>query len=109
MLTKYGITKSDVDFKVVPCGDLKFALVDTEDYNRIAAYRWLAIRPRGCCYAIRKASSGNQKFYVAMHRQIMHCPRSKIVHHINGHTLDNRKANLHVMSKNEHHHLHKFD
>lgn len=86
----------------------KIVLIDKEDAPRITCYNWFLRRVRSRYYAVRKVKSKNKTFLVHMHRQIMHCPTGKIVHHINRNGLDNRKENLRVMFQKEHHILHRF-
>lgn len=77
------------------------AIVDDEDYDRLSVWNWTGSeRPWGT-YAYRHgrreyASRGKVErrtgFY--MHRVIMGAKSGQIVDHINGNTLDNRRANL---------------
>lgn len=65
------------------------ALVDDEDYAFLCKYRWRA----------RWGSTGKKPYVVAtvrLHRLVTNCPEDLMVDHINGDTLDNRKANLRV-------------
>ena len=72
------------------------AVVDPEDYEEQSRHKWYALRgdktsiPR--YYACRK-KNGRRVF---MHREIMNCPPGMEVDHINGDTLDNRRANLRI-------------
>ncbi len=76
----------------------RFALVDDEDYEKLMKFSW-AFNPEGLGYAVRK---GNQRRgeprTIQMHREIldMVCDKTKnkIIDHINGNGLDNRKSNL---------------
>lgn len=67
------------------------ALVDDEDYERVACHRWYC-EPHG--YAARK--DGDRKVY--MHRFVFDDPSVAQVDHINGDRLDNRRANLRAAS-----------
>jgi hypothetical protein len=74
----------------------KYAIVDPEDYERLAKYRWQAVKSRNTFYAIRcsrRDRNGARKYY-QMHREIMKIEDNKVCDHINGNGLDNRKANL---------------
>lgn len=71
-----------------------FALVDDEDYCRVAeAGRWLAV-PGGAgrYYARRRLGLGLHSFLLGT---------TRIVDHVNGDTLDNRRANLRVASASQ--------
>ena len=91
---------------IIPLGGGKYATVDIEDFERLKRYKWHVHRWGNTYYAARVVRSKNSTFHVYMHRQIMHCPRGKVVHHLNGRGLDNRKANLLVCSKQEHNFFH---
>lgn len=67
------------------------ALVDDEDYDRIAATRWYLT---GAGYACRLHSQ-------LMHRVIASAPAGLHVDHINHDKLDNRRANLRVCTPSE--------
>lgn len=75
------------------------ALVDNEDYERIAVHRWqvnFSNRPgRGrLLYANRHTTVEGVKESFFMHRVILGPKRGEVVHHVNGDGLDNRRANL---------------
>lgn len=70
----------------------RFAMVDAEDYDRLAKYRWYCIGSQGYLYAIR--SEANRM--IKMHRDIVQPPTGLYVDHKNHNTLDNRKSNLRV-------------
>ena len=89
-------------FRRIPLTQGKYAIVDPEDYERIAKYKWFAIRFERGYYAVRTAkdSKGRQR-NVRMHREIMGEPKGKIIDHINHNGLDNRKANLRVVTRQQ--------
>ncbi len=67
------------------------ALVDDEDYPRLAAFRWYANRrPHGIFYATRMI----EKKIRYMHHDVIGKASGLHVDHLNGNALDNRKANL---------------
>jgi hypothetical protein len=65
-------------------------IVDKEDFNNLAFYRWYTDGD----YAYRKQH--NKKLY--MHRVINGTPENMDTDHINGNRLDNRKSNLRTAS-----------
>ena len=73
--------------KKIPLGHGQFAIVDDEDYELVSKYRWHSMKngQTDHVYAATK---------VRMHRLVIDAPPGYMVDHINGDTLDNRKANL---------------
>ncbi|MDQ6906714.1 MAG: AP2 domain-containing protein [Chloroflexota bacterium] len=84
----------------IPLTRGKYALVDAEDFPRLAAYRWHAFHDRkdGRWLAVRgeririEGRSVNRNVW--MHREILGAPDGMPVEHLNDDGLDNRKANL---------------
>lgn len=64
-----------------------FALVDDEDFDLVAAYKW---RVCGSGYAFRT----HKKKSIFMHHMILDAPGGYLRDHINGDRLDNRRSNL---------------
>ena len=64
----------------------QFALVDDEDYERVAAVRWR--EENGLAVA------ANQRPRLTMHRFVLEAPAGQDVFHRNRDTLDNRRENL---------------
>lgn len=83
----------------------KWVLVDMDDYERLAVYNWFPTESHGKVYAVRNNWDGEHKTNkrIRMHREIMGLePGDKrSIDHINGDTLDNRKANLRAVSHQE--------
>jgi hypothetical protein len=79
----------------IPLTQGKVALVDDEDFERVAKYPWFLLRSGTCRYAIRNARSGGCRL---MHQLIL---GTRGVDHVNGDGLDNRRANLRVAAQSE--------
>ncbi len=76
----------------------KFALVDNEDFEKLSKFKWSAWRNKKTFYAARKIRKAGQQFSILMHRLIMDAPADMQVDHINGDGLDNRRANLRLVT-----------
>ena len=74
----------------IPLTRGKFALVDAEDYYRLAKFNWHAMLGRTTTYAARRASGKAIK----MHRVIMDAPEGLVVDHIDHNGLNNTRTNL---------------
>lgn len=90
--------------KVIDCRTKKyplaFAIVDEDDWEFLSCWTW-SLDGRG--YPRRNDPSQKGKS-ILMHRQIMRVfdsGRVRIVDHINGNPLDNRKVNLRVCTSAE--------
>lgn len=81
----------------IPLTQNKIALVDQEDYGRLAQFSWYAYRERksGRWYARRTLRVGGKGGTLDMHRAVLEAPDDTRVDHVrNEHSLDNRRANL---------------
>lgn len=76
-------------------GDAGFAVVDAADYPALATKSWTTLRSSGRLYARTRSGS-------LMHREIMQAPRGRPTHHRRSDTLDNRRANLIVLTPTQH-------
>jgi hypothetical protein len=88
------------------CGENRYAIIDKEDYARLANFRWYA-RVTPCTIYVVGFFHG--KYIGYMHRVIMRLPKGnkKQIDHINHNGLDNRKSNLRVVSHKEQHYNRK--
>lgn len=89
--------------KALPLIVLKSVIVDDEDYELLKNTIWYVSVSSGRMYARRQTQKSRPVGETWMHRIIAQCPKGKIVHHINGNALDNRRHNLHVTTKELHH------
>lgn len=74
-----------------------FTLVDDEDFEYLSQYSWIK-HARG--YVIRRA---NRTTMIWMHREIKGLPSDdkRMIDHINGNRLDNRRENLRIATKSQ--------
>jgi hypothetical protein len=70
----------------------KFAIVDAADYDYLSRFRWHAKEARGRFYAATVIDGKS----VTMHQLLMDPPPGKVIDHINGNGLDNRRQNMRI-------------
>lgn len=91
--------------KTIPLTQGKFAIVDDDDYEELAMFKWYAYKAPYTFYAERKLrKEGRRLLYpLKMHRLIMRLGEGfhVVVDHINGNGLDNRKENLRICQRSE--------
>ena len=83
--------------QTIPLTQGRVALIDDADFARISQSKWYLHHGN----AERKQTIGTRRIVVPMAREILRCPPDKVVDHINGDKLDNRRTNLRVASKAE--------
>lgn len=85
--------------KQIPLTRGMFAIVDTEDFDKLASYSWRAKveTTTDTFYAVTDSHKGG-KHSIYMHRLIMGDPVGMYIDHINHNALDNRKENLRVVT-----------
>jgi len=83
------------------------ALVNDADYEKISEYNWYATRAttkwRQKFYATRKRPGDSKRRNIYMHRDIIAAPAGMQVDHINGNPLDNRRANIRIVTNRVNH------
>lgn len=72
-------------------------VVDDDDYDAVADRSWYAHRSNTSVYARAKIHGRN----TPMHRWLLRAVAGKLVDHVNGNTLDNRRVNLRLCSHSE--------
>jgi len=80
--------------KSIPLTKGMTALVDDADFDKVNKYKWYVNQH---CYAIR-VEKGR---IIHMHRFIAGNQPGKVVDHINGNTVDNRRENLRICTNKE--------
>jgi len=84
-------------FRRIPLTKGKFAIVDPDDYYRLSEYKWFVSGGiSNNFYAVRRGPNRNglRRTVIRMHREVANTPDGMVCDHINGNSLDNRKANL---------------
>lgn len=81
----------------------KYALVDDEDFEELSKYKWYSSRVEHLFYPRRSVKTEKGQLTIRMYRQIMGLEHGdgKIVDHINGNPLDNRRQNIRICTFSE--------
>jgi len=79
------------------------AVVDAEDYERVSRYKWCLSRSGNQLYAQRRCRGKT----IRMHQFIMRPPKGKVVDHIDGNGLNNRRCNLRICTPQQNSWNHK--
>jgi hypothetical protein len=95
-------------FRRIPLTQGKFAIVDPQDYDRLRKYKWHVQKSVYTYYAVHSLTNGKNapRKNLQMHRLAMglampngiNVPPGFYCDHINHNGLDNRKANLRVVT-----------
>lgn len=89
------------DVQTIRLADGQTTLVDSVDYERFASSRWRAVggsRTRPNRYVGRRVNVDGVVRFELLHRLIVDAPKGLEVDHINGDPLDNRRANLRIVT-----------
>lgn len=77
----------------IPLTRGQVAIVDDGDYAELSRFRWHFISSG---YAARTVKADKKKTTILMHRLVTDAEKGKVVDHISGDRLDNRRGNLRV-------------
>lgn len=86
------------------------AIVDSSDFEWLSKYRWHAIKngrhsPRYYATRAQHVAGEGRALTILMHRMIMgDIPKDRVVDHINGNSLDNRRCNLRLATRRQNAH-----
>ena len=90
-LLRYGYT-----FRRIPLTRGLYAIVDAQDYHRLRQRKWQVQTGTCTYYATSTVFIKGKRRRIWMHRCLLNPPQGKVIDHINGNGLDNRRANLRV-------------
>jgi hypothetical protein len=78
------------------------ALVDTEDYARVAIYTWrLQTKKSGAVYVVSDYRDGAKTHKRLLHREVLRVPSAVLIDHKDRNGLNNTKANLRVATASQ--------
>ncbi len=84
----------------IPLTQGKVAIVDDSDYSWLSKFKWHYAEWKGIGYA-KKNNKGKIPAILKMHRLVIGAKDGEKVDHINRNTLDNRKANLRLVTQSQ--------
>lgn len=73
-------------------------IIDKEDLPILESRKW-HINDGG--YLVWRGINGDKKMTIRFHRVVMNAPKGKVIDHINGNKLDNRKSNLRICTQKD--------
>lgn len=82
----------------IPLTQGKEATVDDEDFEELSKIKWKVLKTQTKFYALQ---SGPRGIRLLMHRMLLKVPKGKVVDHINGDGLDNRRSNLRICTQSQ--------
>jgi hypothetical protein len=74
------------------------AIVDDIDFETLSKYSWHLVPGSYRYYVGRNTHINGKNHRVLMHREITKCPSDMQVHHKDGNTMNNTRANLEICS-----------
>jgi len=80
----------------------KICLVDPGDFEYLNQFKWFLKKSASKYYVVTTMRVLGKKIFVRMHRVVALTPPWLLCHHINGNSLDNRRANLQNMTEYDH-------
>lgn len=88
--------------KEIPLTRGMVALVDDEDYEMLAQYRW-CVKACGSrlFYAVRALAGNGGKQHVVMHRVLLNPLPGFDVDHVDGNGLNNQRSNMRVATRQQ--------
>ena len=76
-------------------------IIDDEDLPKVIKFKWFVLNCRNKKYIHCHSTTDKHRKTIRLHRLITNAPSNLVVDHINGDTLDNRKANLRICTNKE--------
>jgi hypothetical protein len=96
----YRLLRFGCTFRKIYLGLGRFTIVEPRDYYLIRRFKWFVHGNGSNLYAARSALTDDLRSRIIyLHRQLMSPPAGLVVDHRNCDSLDNRRANLRVVTQ----------
>jgi hypothetical protein len=94
---KFGYT-----FRKIYLGEGVWTILEQADYYRLRRFKWIVYGSGNNLYSVRHKLVGpNKTRMVYMHREIKNPKKGRLVDHRNCHSLDNRRENLRLATREQ--------
>ena len=91
------------DICIIKINTPKYGLIETiidiEDYEKVKDIYWTVRKNQKLFYIEHSYSENNKRKRLHLHRYLANCSSDKVVDHIDGNSLNNRKINLRCVSQ----------
>ncbi len=99
-VTLYRKYKYGYSYREIYLGEGLWTILDQQDYCCFGRFKWEISGNDNKFYAVRNVMADSSRTTtVRLHRLILNAPQDLVVDHINGDSLDNRRANLRLATQ----------
>ncbi len=101
LLSRNSNSKPPASVSIPLYKDKGFAIIDSQDSQKISKHRWYLRKKKTVSYAITSIRHGNKSRKTGMHNLILIAGNGLEIDHIDGNGLNNRRSNLRVCTRSQ--------